>query len=149
MISKKKKKYKGTGGGVYNLLKSPSYLHPLVEDLAEKHHIFGVLGLDEESDGELEYKSDDALAPNGLGIRYRVLPDCEGCIGCGHWSRSTHQVSGQSHFKNAIGEEEEVVLDNSPETFEEGRKKPATTDLALSKPKSIAARYSICKQLTF
>ncbi|CAJ0606298.1 unnamed protein product [Cylicocyclus nassatus] len=106
----KKKKYKGTGGGVYNLLKLPSYLHPLVEALAEKHHIAGVPGLDQELDGELEYKSDDALAPNGLGIR------------------------------DVTGEEEEVVLDDSPETFEEGRKKPATTDLALSKPKSIAAK---------
>ncbi|CAJ0599676.1 unnamed protein product [Cylicocyclus nassatus] len=92
--SLEKKKYMGTGG----------------EALAEKHHIAGVPGLDEESDGELEYKSDDALVPNGLGTSF-----------------------GPITIRDVIGEEEEVVLDDSPETFEEGRKKPATTDLALSK----------------
>ncbi|CAJ0590651.1 unnamed protein product [Cylicocyclus nassatus] len=95
----KEKKYNGTGRGVYNLLKLPSYLHlhPLVEALAKKHHIAGVPSLDEESDGELEYKSDDALAPNGLGIR------------------------------DVTGEEEEAVLDDSPETFEEGRNQQQPT----------------------
>ncbi|CAJ0588093.1 unnamed protein product [Cylicocyclus nassatus] len=65
-LREEKEKYTGTGGGVYNLHKLPEYLRPLVDCLAEKHHVTGVPGLDGDSDDDFECTAANSSASEGL-----------------------------------------------------------------------------------